>query len=131
MSDTEQYKVGNKVLVNNFVEGQFVDVSANSIGKGFAGGMKRHNFSGNRATHGVSISIDRMDQLVNARIQEKFLKEKKWLEDWVIKKLQYKNLKVLKVDPDNNILLVKGAVPGHKGSMISVFDSVKKAGYQI
>ena len=55
-----------------------------------------------------------MDQLVNARIQEKFLKEKKWLEDWVIKKVTIQNLKVLKVDPDNNILLVKGAVPGHK-----------------
>ena len=90
VSDTEQYKVGNKVLVNNFVEGQFVDVSANSIGKGFAGGMKRHNFSGNRATHGVSISHRSHGSTGQCQDQEKFLKEKKWLEDWVIKKLQYK-----------------------------------------
>ena len=56
VSETDNYKVGEKVTVNNFVEGQFVDVTSNSKGKGFAGGMKRHNFAGNRATHGVSIS---------------------------------------------------------------------------
>ena len=126
VSDTEQYKVGNKVLVNNFVEGQFVDVSANSIGKGFAGGMKRHNFSGNRATHGVSISHRSHGSTGQCQDPGKVFKGKKMAGRLGNKKITIQNLKVLKVDPDNNILLVKGAVPGHKGSMISVFDSVKK-----
>ena len=56
VNDSENYNVGDRVGVNNFIEGQFVDVTSNSKGKGFAGGMKRHNFGGNRATHGVSIS---------------------------------------------------------------------------
>ena len=56
VSETSNYKIGEKITVNNFIEGQFVDVTSNSKGKGFAGGMKRHNFGGNRATHGVSIS---------------------------------------------------------------------------
>ena len=126
MSDTDPYKVGDKVLVNNFIEGQFVDVSSNSIGKGFAGGMKRHNFAGNRATHGVSISHRSHGSTGQCQDPGKVFKGKKMAGRLGNKKITIQNLKVLKVDLDNNILLVKGAVPGHKGSVISVFDSVKK-----
>ena len=126
VSDLDQYKVGNKISVKNFIEGQFVDVSANSIGKGFAGGMKRHNFSGNRATHGVSISHRSHGSTGQCQDPGKVFKGKKMAGRLGNKKVTIQNLKVLKVDLDNNILLVKGAVPGHKGAMISVFDSVKK-----
>ena len=126
MSDLEQYKVGNKISVTNFVEGQFVDVSANSIGKGFAGGMKRHNFAGNRATHGVSISHRSHGSTGQCQDPGKVFKGKKMAGRLGNKKVTVQNLKVLKVDTDKNILLVKGAVPGHKGSIISIFDSVKK-----
>ena len=126
VSDPNSYKIGNKILVNNFMEGQFVDVSANSIGKGFAGGMKRHNFAGNRATHGVSISHRSHGSTGQCQDPGKVFKGKKMAGRLGNKKVTIQNLKVLKIDLDNNIILVKGAVPGHKGSMISVFDSVKK-----
>ena len=80
------HSIGDKVGVNNFVEGQFVDVSANSIGKGFAGGMKRHNFSGNRATHGVSISHRSHGSTGQCQDPGKVFKGKKWLVDLVMLK---------------------------------------------
>ncbi len=126
VSEPEQYKVGNNLSVNNFVEGQFVDVSANSIGKGFAGGMKRHNFAGNRATHGVSISHRSHGSTGQCQDPGKVFKGKKMAGRLGNKKVTIQNLKVLKIDLDNNILLIRGAVPGHKGSVISIFDSVKK-----
>ena len=125
-ADSDQYKVGNSISVNNFIEGQFVDVSSNSIGKGFAGGMKRHNFAGNRATHGVSISHRSHGSTGQCQDPGKVFKGKKMAGRLGNKKVTIQNLKVLKIDKDNNILLVKGAVPGHKGSIISIFDSVKK-----
>ena len=125
-ANSDQYKVGNSISVNNFIEGQFVDVSSNSIGKGFAGGMKRHNFAGNRATHGVSISHRSHGSTGQCQDPGKVFKGKKMAGRLGNKKVTIQNLKVLKIDSDNNILLVKGAVPGHKGSIISIFDSVKK-----
>ena len=125
-AESDQYKVGNSISVNNFIEGQFVDVSSNSIGKGFAGGMKRHNFAGNRATHGVSISHRSHGSTGQCQDPGKVFKGKKMAGRLGNKKVTVQNLKVLKIDSDNNILLVKGAVPGHKGSIISIFDSVKK-----
>ena len=111
------------------MEGQFIDVSANSIGKGFAGGMKRHNFAGNRATHGVSISHRSHGSTGQCQDPGKVFKGKKMAGRLGNKKVTIQNLQILKIDLDNNIILVKGAVPGHKGSMISVFDSVKKTRY--
>ena len=126
VSNLDSYKVGSEVKVNNFIEGQFVDVCSNSIGKGFAGGMKRHNFAGNRATHGVSISHRSHGSTGQCQDPGKVFKGKKMAGRLGNKKITVQNLKVLKVDIDNNILLIKGAVPGHKGAVISVFDSVKK-----
>ena len=126
VSNLDLYKVGSEVKVNNFIEGQFVDVCSNSIGKGFAGGMKRHNFAGNRATHGVSISHRSHGSTGQCQDPGKVFKGKKMAGRLGNKRITIQNLKVLKVDVDNSILLIKGAVPGHKGSVISVFDSVKK-----
>ncbi len=120
------HSIGDKVGVNNFVEGQFVDVSANSIGKGFAGGMKRHNFSGNRATHGVSISHRSHGSTGQCQDPGKVFKGKKMAGRLGNVKVTTQNLKILKVDHDNNLILIRGAVPGHKGSLLKIFDSIKK-----
>ena len=126
MSNTEEYKIGDSMDVKNFVEGQFIDITSNSKGKGFAGGMKRHNFSGNRATHGVSISHRSHGSTGQCQDPGKVFKGKKMAGRLGNVRVTIQNLKVLKVDFENNLLLVKGAVPGHKGSLVKIFDSIKK-----
>ena len=126
VSETDNYKVGEKVTVNNFIEGQFVDVTSNSKGKGFAGGMKRHNFGGNRATHGVSISHRSHGSTGQCQDPGKVFKGKKMAGRLGNVQVTIQNLKVLKVDNENGIILVKGAVPGHKDSVLKIFDSIKK-----
>tara|TARA_A100001388_G_scaffold2329_2_gene1726 strand:+ start:355 stop:1269 length:915 start_codon:yes stop_codon:yes gene_type:complete len=126
VSETDNYKVGEKVSVNNFIEGQFVDVTSNSKGKGFAGGMKRHNFGGNRATHGVSISHRSHGSTGQCQDPGKVFKGKKMAGRLGNVQVTIQNLKVLKVDIENGIILVKGAVPGHKDSVLKIFDSIKK-----
>ena len=126
LSSTEGFKVGDEINVSNFMEGQYVDVSSNSIGKGFAGGMKRHNFAGNRATHGVSISHRSHGSTGQCQDPGKVFKGKKMAGRLGNKKITTQNLLVLKVDTENNLLIVKGSVPGHKGCMVRVVDSIKK-----
>ncbi len=126
VTDSESFKIGDKVGVNNFMVGQFVDVSSNSIGKGFAGGMKRHNFAGNRATHGVSISHRSHGSTGQCQDPGKVFKGKKMAGRLGNKKVTVQNLKILELDIENELLVIKGAIPGHKGSVISIVDSVKK-----
>ena len=126
VDNIDDYKVGNNVEVTNFMEGQYVDVSSNSKGKGFAGGMKRHNFAGNRASHGVSISHRSHGSTGQCQDPGKVFKGKKMAGRLGNVKKTVQNLKILKIDTENSILLLKGAVPGHKGSVIKIFDSVKK-----
>ena len=126
VDDTSSYQVGDKITVSNFIEGQFVDVTSNSKGKGFAGGMKRHNFGGNRATHGVSISHRSHGSTGQCQDPGKVFKGKKMAGRLGNVQVTIQNLKVLKVDNDKGIILVKGAVPGHKDSVLRIFDSVKK-----
>ena len=126
VSETSNYKVGDKVTVSNFIEGQFVDVTSSSKGKGFAGGMKRHNFGGNRATHGVSISHRSHGSTGQCQDPGKVFKGKKMAGRLGNVQVTIQNLKVLKIDNNKGIILVKGAVPGHKNSVLKVFDSVKK-----
>ena len=126
VSETSNYKVGDKVTVSNFIEGQFVDVTSSSKGKGFAGGMKRHNFGGNRATHGVSISHRSHGSTGQCQDPGKVFKGKKMAGRLGYVQVTIQNLKVLKIDNNKGIILVKGAVPGHKDSVLKVFDSVKK-----
>ena len=126
LDSTEGFKVGDEINVSNFREGQYVDVSSNSIGKGFAGGMKRHNFAANRATHGVSISHRSHGSTGQCQDPGKVFKGKKMAGRLGNKKITTQNLLVLKVDKENNLLIVKGSVPGHKGSMVRVVDAIKK-----
>ena len=126
VDSTDSFKVGDEINVTNFVVGQYVDVSSNSIGKGFAGGMKRHNFAGNRATHGVSISHRSHGSTGQCQDPGKVFKGKKMAGRLGNKKITTHNLLILKVDKENSLLVVKGAVPGHKGCMVRVIDAIKK-----
>jgi len=126
VNETSDYNIGDKITVSNFIEGQFVDVTSNSKGKGFAGGMKRHNFGGNRATHGVSISHRSHGSTGQCQDPGKVFKGKKMAGRLGNVQVTMQNLKVLKVDDNNGIILVKGSVPGHNDSILKIFDSVKK-----
>ena len=126
VSSIDEYKIGDQIGVEQFSEGQYVDVSSNSIGKGFAGGMKRHNFSGNRATHGVSISHRSHGSTGQCQDPGKVFKGKKMAGRLGNKKITIQNLLVLKIDKENNLLIIKGAIPGHKGALITVNNSKKK-----
>ena len=126
LKEPSSFKIGDKVNVSNFIVGQFVDVTSNSIGKGFAGGMKRHNFAGNRATHGVSISHRSHGSTGQCQDPGKVFKGKKMAGRLGNKKVTIQNLKILNIDTVNNLIILKGAVPGHKGSIIKIVDAVKK-----
>ncbi len=126
LKEPSSFKIGDKMNVSNFMVGQFVDVTSNSIGKGFAGGMKRHNFAGNRATHGVSISHRSHGSTGQCQDPGKVFKGKKMAGRLGNKKVTIQNLKILNIDTVNNLIILKGAVPGHKGSVIKIVDSVKK-----
>lgn len=117
---------GDEILADHFVEGQFIDVAANSIGKGFAGAMKRHNFAGLEATHGVSISHRSHGSTGQCQDPGRVFKGKKMAGHMGAARTSVQNLKVVGVDVENGLLLVKGAVPGHKGCFVEIKDSVKK-----
>ncbi|MBD22830.1 MAG: 50S ribosomal protein L3 [Alphaproteobacteria bacterium] len=125
VNSIDSFKVGDELGVENFEEGQFVDISGNSIGKGFAGGMKRHNFAGNRATHGVSISHRSHGSTGQCQDPGKVFKGKKMAGRLGNVKKTVQNLLVLKIDKESNIIIIKGAVPGPKGSFLTIVDSVK------
>lgn len=120
-------EVGAELGANHFVEGQFVDVTATSIGKGFAGAMKRHNFGGLRASHGVSISHRSHGSTGQCQDPGKVFKGKKMAGHMGATQVTTQNLQVVGVDVENGLLLVKGAVPGAKSGWVTVNDAVKKA----
>ena len=120
-------EVGTKLDVNHFKVDQFVDASSISIGKGFAGVMKRHNFGGLRASHGVSISHRSHGSTGQNQDPGRVFKGKKMAGRMGNKKVTKQNLKIIEVDNENNLLIVKGSVPGKKNSIIYLKDSVKKS----
>ena len=121
-----QLDIGTKLNVSHFKKDQFVDVTSNSIGKGFAGAMKRHNFAGLRASHGVSISHRSHGSTGQNQDPGKVFKGKKMAGHMGAKKVTKQNLKVIDVDQENKILIINGSVPGRKNSVVFVNDSVKK-----
>lgn len=118
---------GTRLSVNHFVVGQYVDVSGTSIGKGFAGGMKRHGFAGLRASHGVSISHRAHGSTGQCQDPGKVFKGKKMAGHMGARTRTAQNLLVVGVDPERGLLLIKGGVPGSKGGWVKIADSVKKA----
>jgi large subunit ribosomal protein L3 len=118
--------VGEEITADHYFEGQYVDVSGTSIGKGFQGAMKRHNFSGLRATHGVSISHRSHGSTGQCQDPGKVFKGKKMAGHMGAAKVTTQNLQVVKTDADRGIIMIKGAVPGSKGGWVTVKDAVKK-----
>ena len=118
--------IGAELGVNHFVAGQFVDVVGTSIGKGFAGSMKRHNFGGTRATHGVSVSHRAHGSTGQCQDPGKVFKGKKMAGHMGNTRVTTQNLKVIAIDEDMGLILVKGAVPGAKNGWVTVSDAVKK-----
>lgn len=118
--------VGAEISVDHFVVGQYVDVSGISIGKGFAGAMKRHGFGGLRASHGVSISHRSHGSTGQCQNPGRVFKGKKMAGHMGAKKITTQNLEIVSKDSARGLILIKGAVPGSKGGYVRVFDSVKR-----
>jgi large subunit ribosomal protein L3 len=118
--------VGAELTADHFLVGQFVDVTGISVGKGFAGGMKRWNFHGLRATHGVSISHRSIGSTGGRQDPGKTFKNKKMPGHMGVDRVTTLNLKVVQTDAERGLIFIEGAVPGAKGGWITIRDAVKK-----
>jgi len=126
VSENAILDVGAELSAAHFVPGQFVDVTATSIGKGFAGVMKRYNFKGLRATHGVSISHRSHGSTGQRQDPGRVFKGKKMAGHMGDRRVTTLNLKVVAVDAEQDLILVMGAVPGAKGAYVQIRDAVKR-----
>ena len=123
--DVSKFKEGNEFGLEIFNETKFVDVKSKTIGKGFAGAMKRHNFSGLRATHGVSISHRSHGSTGQRQDPGKVFKNKKMAGHMGDKIRTIQNIEIIKSDIDNNLLYLKGSIPGSKNTQVLVKEAVK------
>jgi large subunit ribosomal protein L3 len=126
VSEDALIPVGAEITADHFVAGQYVDVTGTSIGKGFAGPMKRWNFAGLRASHGVSISHRSHGSTGGRQDPGKTFKNKKMAGHLGVEQVTTLNLKVVQTDVERGLILVEGAVPGAKGGWITVRDAAKK-----
>jgi large subunit ribosomal protein L3 len=118
--------VGAELSAAHFIPGQFVDVTGTSIGKGFAGVMKRHNFGGLRASHGVSISHRSHGSTGHRQDPGRVFKGKKMAGHLGDERITTQNLKVVSTDPERGLILIQGSVPGAPGGYVLVKDAVKR-----
>tara|TARA_B100001121_G_scaffold294771_1_gene298589 strand:- start:51 stop:761 length:711 start_codon:yes stop_codon:yes gene_type:complete len=125
VNNIENFKPGNEFGLEIFQDTKFVDVKSRTIGKGFAGGMKRHNFSGLRATHGVSVSHRSHGSTGQRQDPGKVFKGKKMAGHMGDKIRTKQNIEIIKSDIDNNLLFLKGSIPGSKNTEVLVKKSVK------
>ncbi len=126
VSPDNMIDVGEEITADHYFEGQFVDVAGTSIGKGFAGAMKRHNFGGLRASHGVSISHRSHGSTGQCQDPGKVFKGKKMAGHMGAARVTTQNLQVVRTDSDRGLIMVKGAVPGSRGGWVTIKDAVKK-----
>ena len=119
--------VGAEITADHFISGQYVDVAGTSIGKGFAGAMKRHNFGGLRASHGVSVSHRSHGSTGQCQDPGRVFKGKKMAGHMGAARVTVQNLEVVRTDADRGLIMIKGAVPGSKGGWVTVRDAVKRA----
>ena len=126
VEEDKMIPVGAEITADHFAVGQYVDVTGVTIGKGFAGAMKRWNFAGLRASHGVSISHRSHGSTGGRQDPGKTWKNKKMAGHLGVEKVTTQNLKVVRTDAERGLILVQGAVPGHAGGWIAVRDAVKK-----
>ena len=127
VSEDNLVESGSIIMASHFVVGQYVDVKAFSIGKGFAGAMKRHNFAGLRASHGVSVSHRSHGSTGNSQDPGRVWKGKKMAGQLGNKKITIQSLEVVSIDEDRGLVLVKGGVPGSAGTWVSISDAKKKS----
>jgi large subunit ribosomal protein L3 len=127
VSPENMIDVGAEITADHFVPGQYVDVTGTSIGRGFAGGMKRHNFGGLRASHGVSVSHRSHGSTGQRQDPGKVFKGKKMAGHMGDARVTTQNLKVAMIDVERGLVLVRGAVPGAKGGWVLLRDAVKAA----
>jgi len=126
VSEDNLVDVGAELGANHFIAGQYVDVQSTSKGKGFAGAMKRHNFGGLRATHGVSVSHRSHGSTGQCQDPGKVFKGKKMAGHMGDETVTVQNLLVAGIDEEDNLILVRGAVPGGKNAWVIIQDAVKK-----
>ncbi len=126
VSDDAMLEVGTELVPGHFIDGQQVDVSGITIGKGFAGAMKRHGFAGLEASHGVSISHRSHGSTGNSQDPGRVFKGKKMAGHMGDTRVTTQNLKIVSTDDDSGLILVSGSVPGSKGSFVMISDAVKK-----
>src|SRR5215203_2971218 len=126
VSEDAVIPVGAEITADHFVVGQYVDVTGTSIGKGFAGPMKRWNFGGLRASHGVSVSHRSIGSTGGRQDPGKTFKNKKMPGHMGVERVTTLNLRVVQTDVERGLILVEGAVPGAKGGWITLRDAVKK-----
>ena len=119
-------EVGAEISAEHYLAGQFVDVAGTSIGKGFAGAMKRHNFGGLRASHGVSVSHRSHGSTGQCQDPGKVFKGKKMAGHMGAVRVTTQNLQVVKTDAERGLIMIKGAVPGSAGGWVTIKDAVKK-----
>jgi large subunit ribosomal protein L3 len=125
VSDDALLEVGSSIAASHFTVGQFVDVCATSIGKGFAGVMKKYNFAGLRATHGVSVSHRSHGSTGQRQDPGRVFKGKKMAGHMGAKRITMLNLEVIQIDTENNLIFVRGGVPGAENAYVRVRDSIK------
>ncbi len=126
VSNENMLEVGAELGANHFVAGQFVDVVGTSIGKGFAGAMKRHNFGGLRASHGVSVSHRSHGSTGQRQDPGRVFPGKKMAGHLGTERVTTQNLEVVGIDLEDGLILIKGSVPGNKNGWVLVSDAVKK-----
>src|SRR5213595_420731 len=126
VSEDALIPVGAEIQADHFVVGQFVDVTGTSVGKGFQGGMKRWNFGGLRATHGVSLSHRSLGSTGNRQDPGKTFKTKKMAGHLGVEAVTTMNLTIFRVDVERGLIMIKGAVPGTEGSWVKIRDAIKK-----
>ncbi|MCQ4609548.1 50S ribosomal protein L3 [Corynebacterium sp. CCUG 61414] len=125
MDDTSAYELGQEITVNVFDGDVFVDVAGTTKGHGFAGAMKRHGFAGQGAAHGNQAAHRRVGGIGGASTPGRVFKGKRMAGRMGGNRVTTQNLKIQRIDGDNNLLLIKGAIPGAKGSVVTVKTAVK------
>ena len=126
VDNISEFKEGNEIGLELFKDQKFVDVTSKTIGKGFAGVIKRHNFSGLRASHGVSVSHRAMGSTGQNQDPGRVFKGKKMAGHMGDKFRTIQNLEIIKSDPENNLIFIKGSVPGSKNSLVLIQKNSKK-----
>ena len=126
VSSDAMLDTGVEISASHFVAGQFVDVCGTSIGKGFAGSMKRHHFKGLRASHGVSISHRSHGSTGQCQYPGKVFKGKKMAGHMGDERVTIQNLRIISTNPDDGVIVVEGSVPGSTGGYVLLSDALKK-----